>query len=71
VSPSPHFHRSNEVDLWPAQLQSWRESAQRVTRAWNAWLAAEGRDRTARYRALEAAVAAEERAAAELERSAR
>ena len=32
------------------QIQDWRRSAQRVTRAWNAWLAAESRDRALRYR---------------------
>jgi predicted TIM-barrel fold metal-dependent hydrolase len=50
------------------QLQDWRRSAQRVTRAWNAWLAAERRDRAIRYRAFVAALADEERAAAEVER---
>ena len=42
------------------QLQDWRRSAQRVTRAWNAWLAAESRDRAVRYRAFVAALADEE-----------
>ena len=50
------------------QMQEWRRSAQRVTRAWNAWLAAEGRDRGVRYHAFAAALADEERAAAEVER---
>ena len=50
------------------QLQDWRRSAQRVTRAWNAWLAAESRDRAMRYRVFVAALADEERAAAEVER---
>ena len=50
------------------QLMEWRRSAQRVTRAWNAWLAAERRDRGMRYRAFVAALADEERAAAEVER---
>ena len=50
------------------RLQDWRRSAQRVTRAWNAWLAAETRDRAIRYRVLVAALADEERAAAEVER---
>jgi hypothetical protein len=50
------------------QLQDWRRSAQRVTRAWNAWLAADGRDRGVRYRAFVAALGDEERAAAEVER---
>ena len=50
------------------QLMEWRRSAQRVTRAWNAWLAAESRDRGVRYDAFVAALADEERAAAEVER---
>ena len=50
-------------------LQDWRRSAQRVTRAWNAWLAAESRDRSVRYGAFLAALADEERAAAEVERT--
>jgi hypothetical protein len=50
------------------QLQHWRRSAQRVTRAWNAWLAADNRDRAIRYRALMAALADEENAAADVER---
>jgi predicted TIM-barrel fold metal-dependent hydrolase len=49
-------------------LQEWRRSAQRVTRAWNAWLAAESRDRALRYHAFVAALGDEERAAAEVER---
>jgi hypothetical protein len=50
------------------QLQDWRRSAQRVTRAWNAWLAAESGDRSIRYRVFVAALADEEKAAAEVER---
>jgi hypothetical protein len=50
------------------QLHDWRRSAQRVTRAWNAWLAAENRDRAIRYRVLMAALADEETAAADVER---
>jgi predicted TIM-barrel fold metal-dependent hydrolase len=50
------------------RLEDWRRSAQRVTRAWNAWLAAESREAEARYRAFVAALADEERAAAEIER---
>jgi hypothetical protein len=45
----------------------WRRSAQRVTRAWHAWLAPESRDRRERYRPFGAALAEEERAAAEVE----
>jgi hypothetical protein len=50
------------------QLQEWRRSAQRVTRAWNAWLAADRGDRAIRYRVFVAALADEETAAAEVER---
>jgi hypothetical protein len=50
------------------QLQDWRRSAQRVTRAWNAWLAADSSDRAIRYRVFVAALADEERAAAEVAR---
>ena len=50
------------------QLRSWRESAQRVTRAWNAWLAADVPERGWRYRAYEEALAEEEQAAAQVER---
>ena len=50
------------------QLRDWRRSAQRVTCAWNAWLAAEGGDRGVRYRTSVSALADEERAAAEVER---
>jgi hypothetical protein len=49
------------------QLLDWRRSAQKVTRAWNAWLAADARDRAARYTDYPAALAAEERAAARVE----
>jgi predicted TIM-barrel fold metal-dependent hydrolase len=60
---------THETTLRQAQqLQDWRHSAQRVTRAWNAWLAAESRDRGVRYRAFVAALGDEERAAAEVER---
>lgn len=50
------------------QLQEWRRAAQRVTRAWNAWLAADSRDRAIRYRVFVAALADEETTALELER---
>lgn len=49
------------------QLDEWRQSAQRVTRAWNSWLAADRSDRDARYHALISALADEERAAAKAE----
>jgi hypothetical protein len=50
------------------QLLAWREAARKVTRSWNAWLAAERHDRASRYRAFVAALAEEELAAAEVER---
>jgi hypothetical protein len=50
------------------QLHDWRRSAQKVSRAWNAWLAADTPDRDARYGDYEAALAAEELAAARVER---
>lgn len=50
------------------QLQEWRRSAHRVTRAWNSWLAAERGERDARYIAYVSALADEERAAAEVNR---
>jgi hypothetical protein len=50
------------------QLDEWRRCAQRVTRAWNAWLATDGQERRAWYRAFVQALAEEERAAAEVER---
>jgi hypothetical protein len=49
-------------------LHEWRCSAQRVARTWNAWLAADRRDRGTHYRAYVSALAAEERAAAEVQR---
>ena len=61
--------KTNETPLRQSQqLQDCRRSAQRVTRAWNAWLAAESRDRGVRYCAFVAALGDEERAAAEVER---
>ena len=53
----------------PQPLAEWRRSAQGVTRAWDAWLTAETSDRGGCYRAFVAALAAEESAAVELERS--
>ena len=51
------------------QLEDWRRSARRVTRAWRAWLDADRGDHGVYYRAYVSALAAEERAAAELERT--
>ena len=51
-----------------SQLRAWRRSSQRVVRAWNAWLAADSRDREPCYGAFVRALAEEEQAAAEVER---
>jgi hypothetical protein len=48
---------------------AWWRSAQRVSRAWNEWLAADSSRRPDTYHHYLSALAAEERAAAELERS--
>ena len=49
------------------QWLAWRRSAQKVTRAWNEWLAAEGVEGDSLYRRYVAALAEEEQAAAELQ----
>ena len=46
------------------QWQAWRRSAQKVTRAWNEWLAGGRRERAELYRRYVSALADEERAAA-------
>lgn len=46
----------------------WRQSAQRVTRAWNEWLAADSGRRPGAYRRYLDALVAEQQAAAEMER---
>jgi hypothetical protein len=59
---------------WRARSREWRawwRSAQRVSRAWNEWLAADSSRRPDVYRRYLSALAAEERAAAELERLSR
>jgi hypothetical protein len=59
---------SETLDPQAEQLRNWRHSAQKVTRTWNAWLAADASDRPARYTDYAAALAAEERAAARVQR---
>ena len=51
-------------ELQSRQWQTWRRSAQRVTRAWNEWLAGGRRERAELYRRYVSALADEERAAA-------
>jgi hypothetical protein len=71
-NPLAAGHRRARTDGYAAaetqQLQNRRQSARRVTRTWNAWRAAEGRDRAGRYEAFVAALIEEETAAAEVER---
>jgi hypothetical protein len=52
------------LETQPERLEEWRRSAQRVTRAWNSWLAAERRDERALYHTFVLALADEEDAAA-------
>ena len=60
--------RASPASASPRQWLAWRRSAQRVTRAWNEWLAADRSDRPDIYRCYLTALAEEERAAAEVER---
>jgi hypothetical protein len=63
----PASRRSAEPELVP--WRAWRSAAQKATRAWNEWLAADGSERPALYRCYVYALAEEEQAAAELERT--
>jgi hypothetical protein len=49
--------------------EAWRRSAQKVTRAWNEWLAASRRERAEFYGRYLSALAEEERAAIDLQRA--
>jgi hypothetical protein len=57
------------VEQQSREWQAWRLSAQKVTRTWNEWLAADGRQRAASYTRHISALTEEERAAAEIELS--
>jgi len=57
-----------EAGAHSRQFDEWQRAAQRVRRAWNAWLAADGHQRRVWYGAFVQALAEEERAAAEVER---
>ena len=50
------------------QWRAWRCAAQKATRAWNEWLAADGHERPELYRCYVRALAEEEQAAVEIER---
>lgn len=60
--------KSQRGERESCQWLAWRRSAQRVTRAWNEWLAADCRHRPEICRCYLTALAEEERAAAEVER---
>jgi hypothetical protein len=51
------------------QWRAWRCAAQKATRAWNEWLAADGSERPALYRCYVCALAEEEQAAVAIERA--
>ena len=53
------------------QWRAWRCAAQKATRAWNEWLAADRRERPARYLCYVSALAEEEQAAVEVARGVR
>ena len=55
------------VEQQSREWQAWRQSAQKVTRTWNEWLAAEGRQRGTCYTRHISALTEEERAAVEIE----
>ena len=57
------------VEQHSREWNAWRRSAQKVTRTWNEWLAADGRERDASYTRHISALTEEERAAAEIELS--
>jgi hypothetical protein len=66
-------HTSDPASNWAEtsqsrQRDSWRRSAQKVTRAWNEWLAADGRQRPQLFGCYVRALTEEEQATAALER---
>jgi hypothetical protein len=63
-APAPSQTAEPEFVQWRA----WRCAAQKATRAWNEWLAADDRERPARYVCYVSALAEEEQAAVEIER---
>jgi hypothetical protein len=72
VSDSSDEPTCETLERQRKELQNWRACAQRVTLAWEAWLAADRCDRGGDcYRTFVSALADEERAAAQVERSVR
>jgi hypothetical protein len=63
--PAPSQTAEPEFVPWRA----WRSAAQKATRAWNEWLAADGRERPELYRCYVCALAEEEQAAVAIERA--
>jgi hypothetical protein len=53
------------------QWRAWRRAAQKATRAWNEWLAADSRERPELYHHYVLALAEEEQAAVEVARGVR
>ena len=66
---SPAHSRTAEPES--VQWRAWRCAAQKATRAWNEWLAADGHERPELYRFYVSALAEEEQAAVEIERGVR
>jgi hypothetical protein len=60
---------SRSVEPAVVPWRAWRSAAQKATRAWNEWLAADGRERPALYRCYVYALAEEEQAAFAIERA--
>ena len=67
ASPLGDPARSEAGAFRTPQWLAWRRSAQKVTRTWNEWLAAEGVEGDSLYRRYMAALGEEEQAAAELQ----
>jgi hypothetical protein len=63
--PASHQMAEPHSEQWDA----WRFAAQSTTRAWNEWLAADGRERPELYRSYVCALAKEEQAAVAIARS--
>jgi len=67
-APRPNDRFGNQPEEQQSRpWQAWRLSAQKVTRTWNEWLAADERHRAASYSSYISALSEEERAAAEIE----
>ncbi len=63
----PVDHGNETVERHLRLWQTWRLSAQKVSRTWNEWLAADDRREAASYSRYLCALAEEERAASEME----